>query len=132
MNLSLYTDGGSRGNPGPGGAGVVLQNEKGEVLKEVSKFLGKCTNNEAEYQALILGLKAALEKRPTKLSCFLDSELIVKQLNGIYRVKNPRMRVLYEEVRDLEKGLGEVSYKHVTRDKNAQADALVNEALDKV
>ncbi len=130
MILYLYTDGGARGNPGPAAAGVVLVDGTKAVVKEMGSFLGTCTNNEAEYKALILGLKTALEKKPSELICHLDSQLIVEQLNGGYKVKNPRMKVFYAEVKDLEKAIGKVSYRHITRGKNSKADALVNNVLD--
>lgn len=130
MKLILYTDGGARGNPGPAGAGVVLKDSYKKTIKEVGAYLGVCTNNEAEYKALVLGMQAALKKGATELTCYLDSELIVKQLNGEYKVKNPRMKVFYGEVRELEGKIGKVVYRHVKRDKNKEADALVNEVLD--
>jgi len=130
MKINLFTDGGARGNPGPGAIGVVLKNSKGEVIKEVGKFIGECTNNEAEYEALIEGLDCALEKKATNLVCHLDSQLIVKQLNGEFKVKNPRMKKYWNFVKRLEKQFKAVEYKQVPREKNAEADALVNEVLD--
>jgi len=130
MAYKLYTDGGSRGNPGPGAAGVVLKTTDGTVVTEFGKFLGTCTNNEAEYRALLLGLKAAAKADVVYLECFLDSELIVRQLNHVYKVKNLRLKSFYLEVKALEKEFKHISYMHVTRDKNKEADALVNKVLD--
>lgn len=128
--LILHTDGGSRGNPGPAAAGIVLDNTKGNCVKELGVFLGKATNNEAEYQALVYGMAAGLKLGATELECYLDSELIVKQLKGIYKMKNTRLKVFYQKIKQMEKMLEKVTYKHVKRDKNERADALVNEVLD--
>ncbi len=130
MHMKLHTDGGARGNPGPAGAGAVLTNDSGKKLKELSVYLGECTNNEAEYRALILGLTAALEFTDLDLDCFLDSELIVRQLNGVYKVKNENMKKFWSEVKSLEKNFKSITYTHVRREKNKDADKLVNEALD--
>ncbi len=126
----LNTDGGARGNPGPGGAGIVLKDSKGNVIKQGGKFLGICTNNEAEYTALILGLATAKAEGIKSLECSLDSELIVKQLNGVYRVKSPKLKGLYEKVKNLEKDFEHIRYKHVKRQFNKEADAMVNKAID--
>ena len=131
MNLTLYTDGGARGNPGPGGAGIVLKDEGGNTIKEIGKYLGNCTNNEAEYLALIMGLKVAKEAGAKRVTCYLDSELIVKQLNGLYKVKNERMRIYYDKVLEFEEDFMDIDYKHIPRDENNEADTLVNEALDR-
>lgn len=131
MTYTLYTDGGARGNPGPGGAGAVITNEDNKVVYEASKYLGVCTNNEAEYLALILGLTAAAEKKLTKLTCYLDSELVVRQLNGQYKVKNDRLKKLFDAVLALKFQFTTLTFVHVVRSKNARADELVNEAIDK-
>lgn len=130
MKYTLYTDGGARGNPGPGGIGIVLYQEK-EIIYEGSKYIGKCTNNEAEYMALIAGLTVAQQKNIKEIESYLDSELIVKQLNKEYKVKNERLNLLYEKVISLVGSFDNVAFKHVKREKNKKADALVNEALDK-
>lgn len=129
MIINLYTDGGSRGNPGPAGIGAVILDEHKKVLKEVSEFIGNGTNNQAEYTALIRGLEEALKLNPTKINCFLDSELVVKQLNKEYKVKNPEIKELYGKVLDLVI-FREISFSHVRREQNKEADKLVNEALD--
>ncbi len=129
MQAKLFTDGGSRGNPGPAAAGVVLTFSD-TTTKELGVYLGKCTNNEAEYQALLAGLTLALEHNVTALACFLDSELVVKQLNGVYKVKNVRMQELYMQVKKLEKQFEKITYTSVPREQNSQADGLVNQVLD--
>jgi ribonuclease HI len=128
--LSLFTDGACRGNPGIGGAGAVLLGENGEVIGTAKKFLGHCTNNIAEYEALILGLEEALRQGATSLSISLDSELLVRQIRGIYRVKHPSLKPLMETVRTLLGRFGTWQVEHVPRSKNAYADRLANEAID--
>lgn len=127
---SLFTDGACRGNPGRGGAGAVLVGRDGEVIKTAKKFLGHCTNNVAEYQALILGLEEALQQGVAVLSIYLDSELLVRQIQGIYRVKNPSLKPLMEEIRSLLGRFGAWRIEHVPRSENALADRLANEAID--
>ena len=132
MRFFLFTDGASRGNPGPAGAGVILKDEKGQVLMEGSQFLGRMTNNEAEYRALLFGLtKAAAEVQGKTLVVLMDSELVISQLRGIYRMKAAHLRELLVEVKIKEQEFGEVIYKLIPREKNSHADALANEALDK-
>jgi ribonuclease HI len=128
--LSLFTDGACRGNPGQGGAGAVLMDRNGEVVGKAKKFLGHCTNNIAEYRALILGLEAALERGAAVISIYLDSELLVRQIQGIYRVKNPDLKPLMVEIRDLLDRFETWKIEHVPRSKNALADGLANEAID--
>lgn len=127
--LFLFTDGASRGNPGPAAAGVVLKGEKGKVLIERGQFLGRMTNNEAEYRALLLGLELAKDLRPETLVCFLDSELVVSQINGLWRVKKSHLRELLFKVRQVERHYPKVLYKLIPREENADADTLANEAL---
>lgn len=133
LNLRIFTDGGARGNPGPAGAGVVIRDaDTGDVLKEISKYLGETTNNQAEYQAVIFGLKEALELDPESVMVVSDSELLVRQLTGEYRVKNEGLAKRFMEVRNLETRLGKpVRYRHVPRDQNREADALANAAMDR-
>lgn len=128
--VSLYTDGASRGNPGLAGAGFVLLNEQGE-LTAGSKFLGKCTNNAAEYQALILGLKEAEKFGWTRLNIFLDSQLIVRQVQGRYKVKNAGLKPLFSEVRRLLDRLDSFGISHVPREENKRADELANQGIDR-
>lgn len=129
--LHLFTDGGSRGNPGQAAIGCVLLDPlTGKVLKEHRETIGIQTNNVAEYRALIAGLTLARKFHPNRLVCHLDSELIVKQLSGAYRVKMPTLQPLIEEIRELATEFPEVSYAHIPRVENRRADRLVNEALD--
>lgn len=128
---SLYTDGASRGNPGPSGAGVFLLDERGRPLLELNRFLGNATNNEAEYQALIAGLDAAERLELSQLRIFLDSELVVKQLNGEYQVRNPRLQSLFDEVASRLQRLSSYAIMHVPRERNQEADRLANEAVDR-
>lgn len=130
--LITYTDGGSRNNPGPAACGVVIQNERGENVFTGSKFLGTATNNEAEYGALIFALEKAggLLKEGGEVCCYLDSELVVKQLNRIYKVKDEKMKRLFAEVVKLSLDFDKVEFIHIPREKNKLADKLVNEELD--
>ena len=126
----LYSDGACRGNPGEGGAGAVITDAEENVIWEGKEYLGHCTNNIAEYKALILGLKGALAHGYKKLDVYLDSELLARQINGSYRVKNENLKVLMQEVRSLLSSFDAVQVKHVLRDKNVQADKLANRAID--
>jgi ribonuclease HI len=128
--LRLRTDGASRGNPGPAAVGVVIEDDKGTRLRTFHRFIGIRTNNQAEYQALIDGLKAMAEWNPDRLEIYLDSKLVVEQVNGTYRVKKPELQPLYTEVKHLLGGFGEVEIKHVERENNKGADKLANMALD--
>lgn len=128
--LALFTDGACRGNPGQGGAGAVLVTQNGEVVSTAKRFLGHCTNNIAEYRALILGLQEALKQEPGRLFVYLDSELLVRQIQGVYRVKNPALKPLLEEVRALLAKFETWHVEHVPRSENALADRLANEAID--
>jgi len=126
----LYSDGACRGNPGIGGAGAVITNAEGSVLWEGKEYLGHCTNNIAEYKALILGLKGALLEGHKNLEVYLDSELLANQINGSYRVKNENLKVLMAEVRSLLTSFDAVQVKHVLRSSNSHADKLANLAID--
>ena len=128
--LLLYTDGGARNNPGPAATGFVLKNGLGEILKKGGTFLGVATNNEAEYRALIEGLQAAKKFNPQHLDCFLDSSLVVNQLNGTFKIKEARLRKLVFEAKALEKEFQSIRYQHVPREENKEADAIVNQILD--
>ncbi len=134
-DVVIHSDGGSRGNPGPAAAGVVI--ERGNKTKKYSEYLGKKTNNEAEYEALIFGLKKSKQlvgKKKSKMTvvkCFLDSELVVKQLNHEYKLKEQRIQKYFIEIWNLMLDFRQVSFQHVERGLNKQADTLANEALDK-
>jgi ribonuclease HI len=122
-------DGGSRGNPGPAGYGVRIERADGTVV-EMKEFLGNCTNNVAEYNGLLAALRWAAEHKASPLLVRSDSELLVKQMRGEYRVKNPGLQPLYEEARSLIRRIGRVSFEHVRREFNQDADRLANEAMD--
>jgi dinuclear metal center YbgI/SA1388 family protein len=128
--LHLYTDGGARGNPGPAAIGARLVTAEGDIVEEMSDFIGDATNNVAEYQAMVAGLQMALDHGVQAVSVFSDSELIVKQLRGEYKVKDPILRGYHDEARRLMHELPVVELKHIPREQNAAADRLVNEALD--
>ncbi|MGB8478529.1 MAG: ribonuclease HI family protein [Acidobacteriaceae bacterium] len=126
-----YTDGGSRGNPGPSGYGVVILGEDGTVLGELSEFLGMRTNNVAEYSGLLAALEFALAKGHPRLRVVSDSELMVKQIRGQYRVQSPDLRPLYEEAKRRIGKLEAFQIEHVLRGKNKKADELANQAMDR-
>jgi ribonuclease HI len=126
----LRTDGASRGNPGHAAAGVVIERADGTVRATGKRYLGVMTNNQAEYRALILGLTAVARYAPASVRVYLDSELVVRQMTGQYRVRDEALRSLYDEARRLAAALHAVSFIHVPRGKNAQADKLANKALD--
>lgn len=129
--LVAYIDGGSRGNPGPAGYGVYLQDANGKCIDELSEFLGVTTNNVAEYSALLAALRYALEKDFCDVQVVSDSELLVKQMQGKYRVQSPDLRPLYDEARRMVAKLNSFSIRHVLRAKNKEADRLANTAMDR-
>ncbi|MBU2037429.1 ribonuclease HI family protein [Patescibacteria group bacterium] len=137
MKYILYTDGGSRGNPGEAALGVVICNEKGDALKKYNQALGEMTNNEAEYQALIFGLKKIKqvfgkeEMKQSQLEVRLDAELIVNQLNHEYKIEEPNLQKLFLQVWNLMLDFGPMKFVAIPREQNKEADRLVNEALDK-
>ena len=126
----LYADGGARGNPGPAGIGARLVNAAGQVVEEVADYIGTATNNVAEYQALLAGLEAALDRGVERLDVFLDSELVVHQVNGRYKVKAAVLKPLHRQACLLLSKFHEVDVRHIPREQNAAADALVNRAID--
>lgn len=130
MNARLFTDGGARGNPGPAAYGFVLEDPKGETLAAHGATIGIATNNVAEYSGLIAGLRKAIELGIVAVEVVSDSELMVKQMRGEYRVKNEALRALRNEADQLARKLSQVEYRHVKRAHNELADRLVNEALD--
>ena len=130
MKAKLSTDGGARGNPGPAAFGYVLETEDGTVLDARGEAIGVATNNVAEYRALIAGLEAALERGVNELEVVSDSELVVKQMRGEYKVKNAALRELSLQAARLARRLDHVVYTAVRREHNELADRLVNEALD--
>ena len=130
QRLILRTDGAARGNPGPAAAGIVIQTEAGVDLVRDKKYLGHMTNNQAEYRALIFGLQSALPLQPAALLVKMDSELVVRQMQGKYQVKSVDLLPLFQEARGLVAQLTRVTFAHVPRSDNAAADALANKALD--
>jgi ribonuclease HI len=130
VKARLFTDGGARGNPGPAAYGFVLESEDGTVLAAEGEAIGTATNNVAEYSGLIAGLQKAVELRVPEVEVVSDSELMVKQMRGEYRVKNEALRELYDEATALARRVGNVEYRHVRRAHNELADKLVNDALD--
>ena len=130
MRARLSTDGGSRGNPGPAAYGYVLESEDGHVLDARGEAIGTATNNVAEYRGLIAGLESAVQRGVDELEVVSDSELLVKQMRGEYKVKNETLRTLQSEAAELAAGLERVTYTAVRRVHNELADRLVNEALD--
>ena len=129
--ITAYCDGGSRGNPGPSGFGVFIQDEDGKAVAELSEYLGKQTNNYAEYSGLLASLNFALEKGHSKLRVISDSELMVKQIKGQYRVNSPDLKPLYDEAKRRIARLEQFRIEHVLRGKNQQADRLANLAMDR-
>jgi ribonuclease HI len=135
MKLIIYTDGGARENPGPAAIGVVITQE-GQILKKYDEFIGETTNNEAEYQAVIFALKKVKllfgkkKAKQMEIEVCLDSELIVRQLNHQYKIKEENLQPLFIKVWNLMLDFCQVSFKHIPREKNKEADRLVNQALD--
>ena len=129
-NVFVFIDGGSRGNPGPAGCGAVITDEHGKVLKKLKKYLGVTTNNQAEYQALIMGLKAAAKLKPERITCYLDSELVVRQVCGEYRVKKPELKPHVQWISRFIVSNPNTKFIHIPRQRNALADQLANEAMD--
>ena len=128
---TLRCDGGSRGNPGPAAWGFVLLDPSGREVEARGEFIGATTNNVAEYGGLIAGLQAAAIRGASPLRVVMDSELVVRQMTGQYRVKHEGLKPLHRQAREAAARIGEVTYASVRRDHNSRADALVNEALDR-
>lgn len=138
MEFILYADGGSRGNPGPAGAGAVVFDHLGKRIVEVADYLGIATNNIAEYEAILRGLQKLVEEylpehlKEAKLTIRMDSKLVIEQLKGNYKVKHPNLIPRYLEVKNiLARSFGNVSFEHVYRENNKDADALANQAMDR-
>ncbi len=132
MKLKIYSDGGARGNPGPAGIGILVCNEKDEVVEEHQDTIGEATNNVAEYCALIAALELAKSLGATEIKAYLDSELIVRQVKGEYKIKSEHLRKLCREVKSAEAQFNKVVYQHVprTHEKMKQADKMVNRVLN--
>ena len=129
QELTIYTDGASRNNPGEAGAGVfILQN--GNPVEKIARYLGKTTNNIAEYSAAIIGLEHAVKTGASRVKLLVDSELLVKQLNGQYKVKNEGLKPLHAQAKELIAKIGSVEVQYIPRERNKEADALANKAID--
>ena len=128
--LIAYTDGASRGNPGPASYGVVIQDAHGKTLETLSQYVGEATNNVAEYRGLLAALEYAVSRQARRLKIYCDSELIARQMQGRYRVQSPALKPLYERARKLADQIGHFSIENLPRGQNRQADLLANQALD--
>jgi ribonuclease HI len=129
--IKIFTDGGARGNPGPAAIGIVIKDEHAKIIKEHAEYIGETTNNQAEYQALIKALELAKELKPTEIHCYLDSELVVKQMKQEYRVKDVGLQPLFIKAWNLSVALGKVKFSHIPRSQNYEADEILNQELDK-
>jgi probable phosphoglycerate mutase len=129
--IIAHIDGGARGNPGPAGFGVYIQDAQGKVIAEISEFLGRQTNNYAEYSALLAALEYAIDHRHSVLHVVSDSELLVKQIRGEYKVRNPELKQLYDRAQELIAQLEHFEIRHVLRERNQNADRLANAAMDR-
>ncbi len=129
MKATLYCDGGARGNPGPAGIGFILHLPEAPMVQR-GEYIGEVTNNVAEYRALIAGLTRAQQAAITELEIFLDSELVVRQMRGEYRVKDAKLKPLFAEAQQLAAQFRPITFTHIPREKNAVADKLVNKAID--
>ncbi len=129
--LIIYTDGGARNNPGPAGIGVVIMDENREVATQISEYIGEATNNQAEYKAVIAAMRRAKELKASELEFYLDSELIVKQLNREYRVKDKDLAPLFLQIHNLSLSFKKIIFRHIPREENEEADRLVNLAIDR-
>lgn len=128
--LIANTDGAARGNPGPAGIGIVIKDEKGAVVREIFKYVGETTNNQAEYLALLEALEAASKLGAESVGVFADSELMVSQVKGLYKVKNAGLKPLFEQVKELLRKFRVCNIEYVPREKNREADKLANKAID--
>ncbi len=129
MELTIFTDGASRNNPGEAGAGIVML-QNGTPVARIARYLGKTTNNIAEYTAAIIALEHAVKLGATRVKLFADSELLVKQLNGQYKVKNEGLKPLHRKVKELIAKIGSAEVQYIPRAQNKEADALANKAID--
>jgi ribonuclease HI len=130
VTYQIYSDGASRGNPGPAGIGAVILNEKGETVHEIAEFIGESTNNVAEYKALLAALDYCVKKKISPIEILADSQLLIKQLSGEYKVKHENIKPLYQKARGYLSRLKVTGYKHVPREFNKAADKLANQGID--
>ncbi len=136
LQFTIHADGGARGNPGPAGAGAVVRDGMGSIVESVSEYLGRRTNNYAEYEAVILALAKVRELAKGKLAdtvvmVKMDSELVVKQMNGVYKIKHPDMQAQAARLKELAAPFGSIFFAHVPREQNKDADRLANDAMDR-
>jgi ribonuclease HI len=132
--LKIYTDGGARGNPGPAGIGIVIiqvRDGQEKITKQISRYIGEKTNNEAEYQAIITALEQAKGLKAQEIEIISDSELVIRQCQGKYKIKDPELAQLFIKIWNLQQSFKKVNFTHVLRSSNKEADRLVNEAIDK-
>jgi ribonuclease HI len=129
--IKTYTDGGARGNPGPAAIGIVIKDENGKILKKYAEYIGSTTNNQAEYRALIKALELVKDFDPSEVHCYLDSELVVKQMRQEYRVKDAGLQPLFIKAWNLAISLGKVRFTHIPRTQNEEADEILNQELDR-
>ena len=129
--IKIFTDGGARGNPGPAAIGIVIKNASDKILKEYTEYIGTATNNQAEYKALIKALELAKSIKPSEINCYLDSELVVKQMKQEFRVKDKDLQPLFIKTWNLALGYKMVNFHHISRELNKEADKLLNIELDK-
>ena len=129
--IIIYSDGGARGNPGPAGIGAVLYDSEKNIIAEISEYIGETTNNQSEYKAMLAGIEKAKELGAENLRCYLDSELVVKQMKREYKVKNKDLAPLFVKAYNLSMGFKTIEFIHVRREKNKVADGLANLAMDK-
>lgn len=131
MKLLIYTDGGARFNPGPAGIGVFITDESGKALERRHKYLGIATNNQAEYQGALHGIRRGIELGATEIELRMDSNLVVEQLAGNFKVKNPELKIIFQEIQDILKPWnGRIRFIHIRRELNKEADRLSNVAMD--
>lgn len=128
--IHIFTDGGSRGNPGPSASGYVIMTTNEEIIDEGGEYLGITTNNQAEYQAVKLGLQNAIKFKPDTIHFFIDSELVVKQMNGQYKIRNRDLWPIHSDIKKLAEQFNKVDFTHVRREFNKLADSQVNQILD--
>ncbi len=131
QKLIIYTDGGARGNPGPSGIGAVILDDKKNLIAEISEYIGEATNNQAEYRAVVAAIKKAKELGAMEIQFYLDSQLVVEQLNGNYKVKNKGLQPLFVSVYNDSLSFKKVAYSHIPREQNKEADKLANMAMDR-
>jgi ribonuclease HI len=128
--VRVYSDGAAKGNPGPAGAGAVIVASDGQVIAELGRYLGEQTNNVAEYEGLLLGLRHALKHGATEVEVLADSQLLIRQLSGVYRVRNAGLIPLFEEAKRLLRNFKKVELRHIPREQNGAADEMSNRAID--